>query len=255
MASQALFTAAAGMKAQQQNIDTIANNIANIGTGGYRRVRQDFTEAVYTAMQDPSRPANDQPNNLQRGHGVLASATRTDFTPGSLEQTARSLDLALSGSGFYAAENPGGPTVYSRDGVFQTSSQDNRHYLVTIGGNFVLDSNGQRISADQPFDRMSVDAAGTITVDSQIVATLGIFDFANPDGLLAAGGKNFLATDASGQAMAIRGDVRQGFVENANVDLAGEMTELISAQRAYAFLSRAISTADEMRAIENSIRR
>lgn len=255
MSNQSLFTAAAGLKAQQQNIDTIANNIANVNTNGYRRSRQDFSEAVYTAMMDPSLADSTQTANLQLGHGVTAASTRQIFTIGSLEQTSRDLDLALAGSGFYAVENPGGPTMYTRDGTFESSYQDGRNYLVTTSGNFVLDNQGQRISSASALDNLDVDVSGRVTVNNQFVASIGVYDFANPDGLEAIGSKNFKITDVSGGAEKVDTEIRQGFTENSNVDLANEMTELISAQRAYAFLGRAITTADEMRSIENNIRR
>lgn len=255
MSSQSMNTAAAGIRLQQQNIDTIANNIANVGTNGYRKNRLDFSEAIYTAMIDPSLPADAQTAGLQLGHGAIAGATRTCFTPGSLGQTGRSLDLALAATGFFAVAGENGTTYYTRDGVFETSIEQGRNYLVTTGGNYVLDKDGQRISSVKPLDQIAVDSAGNIRVDGQMIATLGIWDFANPDGLLATGSKNFAATVSSGAAQAVAADIRQGFTETSNVDLAGEMTELITAQRAFSLLSRAISTADEMREIENNLRR
>ena len=192
MSNQSLYTAAAGMKAQQQNIDTIANNIANINTSGFRRSRQDFSDAVYSAMLDPTIAADSQTANLQLGHGAIASATRQVFTIGALEQTGRDLDLALTGTGFFAAENPGGSTLYTRDGTFESSYQDGRNYLVTTGGNFVLDNNGQRISSTAALDNIDVDSGGNVSINRQYLATLGIYSFANPDGLEAAGNKNFI---------------------------------------------------------------
>lgn len=253
--SQSLFTAAAGLQAQQQNIDTIANNIANINTNGYRRSRVDFNDAIYTAMQNSALPADGQTGNLQLGSGVIAETTRQIFTAGALQQTERPMDVALGGEGFFAVENPGGPTLYTRDGTFQSSSLNGRNYLVTSNGNFVLDKDGQRISSTDAFDNMSVDAGGRISVGGKAIAELGVYKFANPDGLEAAGGRTFLATAAAGSAQTADTDIRQGFIEGSNVDLAEEMSRLINSQRAYAFLSRAITTADEMRSIANDIRR
>ncbi len=255
MSNQSMYTAAAGLKAQQQNIDTIANNIANVNTSGYRKNRMDFSEAVYTAMLDPTLPLDGQTGNLQLGHGVLTAATRQIFTPGALQSTGRDLDLALSGTGFYAVEGSDGSPMYTRDGIFENSYQNGRNYLVTTGGNYVLDANGQRISSTQPLDNADVDSTGRLRVNDQLIATVGVYEFTNPDGLEAVGNKNFKATVASGDAVTATTEIRQGFIESSNVDLAEEMTELISAQRAYAFLGRAITTADEMRSIENNIRR
>jgi len=252
--AQSLYTAAAGMKAQQQNIDTIANNIANINTGGYRKSRADFSDAIYSAMQNNALPADGQTGNLQLGHGAILAATRKIFTPGALQQTDRSLDAALAGEGFFAVENPDGPILYTRDGNFSSSPEDGRHFLVTAGGNYVLDQNGARISSLSALDRLEIGTDGEITADGQPVGVIGIWNFANPDGLESVGSKNFLATEASGQAQQATAEVRQGFMESSNVELSDEMTELIAAQRAYSLLSRAISTADNMRAVENNIR-
>lgn len=252
--AQSLYTAAAGLKAQQQNIDTLANNIANVNTNGFRKSRVDFSEAIYSALQNTALPADGQTGNLQLGHGVLTAATRRIFTPGTLQETGRSLDLALAGEGFFAAGNPNGPTLYTRDGTFSCSVENGRNYLVTTGGNYVLDRNGERISSTQPLDQATVGADGLVTVGNRPIAQLGVWNFTNPDGLAAAGGKSFLATAVSGDAQPIQGDIRQGCMESANVDLTDELTDLITAQRAYSLLSRAISTADEMRAVENNIR-
>lgn len=253
--AQSLYTAAAGMKAQQQNIDTLANNIANINTSGFKKSRVDFGDAIYSAMQNTALPADGQTDNLQLGHGAVVAATRQIFTPGTLEQTGQSLDLALADEGFFAVENPGGTAFYTRDGTFESSVENGRNYLVTTGGDYVLDKNNQRISSEKPLDQAKIDTAGQMAIDGQVIADLGIYTFTNPDGLAAAGSKLFLATDDSGAAVIAAPDVRQGFTEGSNSELSDEMTDLITAQRAYAFLSRAITTADQMRSVQNDIRR
>jgi len=255
MSSQSLYSAAAGLRAQQQNIDTLAANISNVSTSGYKKSRQDFSEAIYTAMLDPSRPPDAQTSSLQLGHGAIAGATRKIFIQGTLEQTGRDLDLALGKSGFFAVQAQDGQTLYTRDGVFESSYENGRNYLITTNGSYVLAADDQRISSEQPLDKIAVDAAGNIRSGNEAIATIGVWTFTNPDGLLAVGSKYFAVSEASGTAAAAPADIRQGFVESSNVNLADEMTELISAQRAFSLLSRAISTADEMRQIENNLRR
>jgi len=255
--AQSLYTAAAGLQAQQRNIDTIANNIANVNTDGYRKSRVEFQEAVYSAMLDPSLPLDGQTADLQRGSGVLAAVQTTLLDPGPLLQTGEPLDLAIGGDGYYMVEGTDGETLYTRDGKFRSVAADGVSYLATTGGRFVLDGQGRRISAARPLDGADVDETGRITLDGTFVADLGIRRFPRPSALEAAGSLMWRATDASGAAAPATDGytVTQGFVEGSNVDLGDEMTRLMSAQRAYAFLGRAITTSDNMSAVENDIRR
>ena len=254
--SNTLHTAATGLSAQQQRIDTLANNIANVNTGGFKRSRVDFRDAVYSAMQNPALDADDAAGRLPLGHGVVVSATRMILDDGPLMQTERMLDLALVGEGFFAVENPDGPMLFSRDGTFRSEQQpDGRFALLTLNGNYVLDADMNRITSADPLDGMSVDPSGRISVGNNVVADIGRFTFTNPQGLEKAGNRTYRATENSGEPETAGTGIRQGFVEGSNVDLAEEMTQLLRAQRAYSLLSRAVTVADEMRATENEIRR
>ncbi len=255
MSNQSLYTAAAGLRAQQQSIDTLASNIANVNTAGYKRSRVNFSDAVYRAMLDPSKPLSGQDENLQLGHGVLAQSIQHDFGTGQLEETSRSLDFALTQAGFFALSGEDGQTVYTRSGAFQSQPQGGSNVLVTADGRPVLDREGGRIASAKALDEIEVDSFGNLSLDGEALGALGIYTFANPQGLEALGDGVFAQTVQSGAAEAGAGDVRQGWLERSNTDLTEEMTDLIAAQRAYAFLSRAVSTADEMRQIENNIRR
>ena len=252
--SRSLLTAASGLVAQQRKIDTLANNIANLSTTGFKRSRIDFADAVYTALQNPALPADGQIDNLQFGQGVLAQAAKTDRSAGSLEMTGRSLDLALIGDGYFTIE-AGGQPAYTRDGTFSQSIRDGRSWLVTSQGDYVLDRAGQRISSEQSLEQATVDQAGRLLVDGTVVAELGLADFTNPASLEAIGQNAFRASAATGEPIVATATVRQGSLEGSNVSLADEMASLIESQRAYALMSRAISMADEMRATENEIRR
>lgn len=253
--SQSLYTAAVGMKAQQQRIDTLANNIANVNTSGYKKSRVDFKDAIYQTMENPAMPADAAQQNLQLGQGLRIDAEKKIFADGQLLETGRSLDLAMSGSGFYALETPDGLPLYSRNGVFQSQESEGGYALVTTGGQYVLDQNGARITFHRPFDEMRVSEQGQIHIDDQFVGQLGLYEFVNPEGLEGAGNLNYRMTDASGAAQPSDTRIRQGYLEGSNVDLTEEMTRLIRAQRAYSLLGRAISTADQMKATENDIRR
>ena len=254
--SQSLYTAAVGMRAQQQRIDTLANNVANVNTNGFKKSRVDFKDAVYQALRNPATQAGGAAVAGQLGQGVLIDSEKKIMNDGALEETGRMLDLALSGEGFYALENPDGPILYSRDGVFISQPQaDGSHALTTVNGYYVLDQAGERIQSNFPLDGISVNSQGQMTVGGLFAGQLGRFTFTSPEALEAAGGKTFLATDGSGEPQESQTAVYQGFVENSNVDLAEEMTRLMRAQRAYALLGRAITTADQMKATENDIRR
>jgi flagellar basal-body rod protein FlgG len=252
--SRSLLIAASGLAAQQRKIDTLANNIANLNTTGFKRSRLDFADAVYTSLQNPALPADGQTGNLQFGHGVLAQATKINRSAGTLETTGRPLDLALVGEGYFTLET-GGLPAYTRDGTFSQSIRDGRAWLVTPQGDPVLDRAGQRISSEQSLEQATIDSAGRLLVGGTVVAELGVVDFANPASLEAIGQNTFRATTVTGEPFAARAVVRQGCLEGSNVSLTDEMASLIESQRAYALMSRAISTADQMRATENEIRR
>lgn len=255
--SQSLYTAAVGMRAQQQRIDTMANNVANVNTNGFKKSRVDFKDAMYQAMQNPTLPAGDETMNLQLGQGLLIDSETKVFSDGALLETGRALDLALSGEGFFALENPeGGAPLYTRDGVFQSQEQaDGSFALTTAGGYYVLNTEGQRVEAPVSFEQMSVNENGQITAGGLYVAQLGRFSFVNAQGLEAVGSKTWEATAQAGEPQAAETQIRQGYMEGSNVDLSEEMTRLIRAQRAFSLLSRAITTADQMKATENDLRR
>ncbi len=255
--AQSLFTAAAGLKAQQLNIDTIANNIANVNTDGYRRSRIDFQEAVYSAMQNPALPADGQTGDLQRGSGAIAAARTLLMNAGPLVQTGVSLDFAVGNDGYFCVEGADGETMYTRNGKFSNASVDGRNYLTTTDGRFVLDDQGRRISSSSSLENIEAGESGRLTCDGVYVADLGIRSFANPSALEPVGSLLWRATGASGDPVPATAGakVTQGVVEGSNVDLADEMTKMMTAQRAFAFLGRAITTSDAMSSVENDIRR
>lgn len=253
--SQSMRTAAAGLLAQQQRIDTIAGNIANINTNGYKSQRLDFGDALYAAMQNPSQPADAQTGNLQLGHGVMTQAVIRDNRSGSLEITGQPLDLAIDGAGYFLVATPDGGVAYTRNGVLGQTFADGRYALVTASGQFVLDSSGQKIQSDQSFATLAIDSTGKIQAAGQEIAQIGLVQFADPSSLEAVGEGLFQASPASGEPVVATGKIRQGALEGSNVSLADEMTRLMQAQRAYSLMSRALTTADQMRATENEIRR
>jgi flagellar basal-body rod protein FlgG len=250
---QAIYTAGSGLRSQQTRLDTIAANIANSDTVGYKSTRADFRDALYSLMDSPA--ADSEGANLHVGSGVLLNATATDFAEGSLSPTGRLLDFAIQGSGFFSVMNPAGDTLYTRNGSFSVSTEDGANYLVTAQGDYVLDTNGDRIAIPDGAAEISVSKDGGLSASGQQFAVLGITGFSNPDGLSAAGDSCYTATDTSGEPVpAEKVTITQGSLENSNVDLAQEMTLLIRSQRAYSLASRALQTADDMEGLANNMR-
>lgn len=270
--NQSILTAKSGVIAQQQRLDIIGNNLSNVNTNGYKTVRADFQDALYQTLRRPVQPQDEM--NLELGHGVLLGATKRDYTTGSMNQTGHPLDLMLNDEGFFAVMSPTGDVQYTRNGTFDLSKEEDGVYLVNGNGWYVLDENGERIRID--FTMTEEDADGNVITrdanlsdlvidrqgnmyfgDNAPFAKLQLVTFDNIGGLEAVGSSMFVPTEASGEMRPIDSgtELMQGYLEMSNVDLATEMTRLIRTQRAMQLSSRAITTADQMMGIANSMRR
>jgi flagellar basal-body rod protein FlgG len=246
---QSLYTAASGMREQQKNIDTIANNIANINTTGYKRSRANFKDAIYSTMLRPVDGGDDL--NLQQGHGVLMGSVTKDLRGSHLIKTENALDFSIVGEGFFAVDN-GEQILYTRDGSFKVSVEGDNTYLVTAEGYYVLSSNQERIEVVGNVNDLAVDLDGNIEGQS---VKIGVFNFSNASGLYEAGSNKYAVSESSGDAFLVENaQVQQYYLEGSNVDLTDELTAMIRAQRAYQAAARAISTADEMEGVANNIR-
>jgi flagellar basal-body rod protein FlgG len=258
---RALWTAATGMQAQQLTLDVVANNLANVQTGGFKRSRVDFQDLVYETLQAPgaaSAQGQEIPSGFQVGHGSRAVATQRLFIKGDLQQTGNSLDLAIEGEGFFQIQQPNGDIAYTRAGAFKKDSQGR---LVTSDG-FTLDPE-ITIPDNALTVTVGVDGIMSVTLPGQTqpqqVGTLQLARFINPAGLLGQGRNLFIPTQASGEATTGTpgqdgfGTLLQGFVEGSNVNVVEEMIGLITSQRAYEINSRAIRTADEMMQTANNL--
>jgi flagellar basal-body rod protein FlgG len=261
---RALFTAATGMIGQQLHIDTIANNLANVNTTGFKKSRVNFQDLVYETI----RPAGAEttagvtlPEGIQVGHGVRPSAIAKLFTPGAAIQTGQPLDLYIEGDGFFQVELPDGTTAYTRDGSFKINQEGT-----------VLTADGYELT---PGITIPTDAElVTVTPDGNVLArvpgdnspqalgTIELVRFPNSAGLDARLGHNLLLeTEASGTPTSGTpgldglGTLAQGFLENSNVQVVEEILALIIAQRAYEANSKVITTSDEMLQVANQIRR
>lgn len=251
---RALNTAATGMAAQQRNIDVISNNMANVNTTGFRKVRAEFQDLMYQTMRAPggtTGAGNTLPTGLQIGQGVRHVATQTSFMQGALRQSDNPLDLAIEGSGFFQVTRPAGDVAYTRAGNLKVDAQGQ---LVNVDG-YPLEPSIQ-IPIDATSVGISPDGTVSVTQPGQTVATevgrIQIANFANVGGLQAMGRSLFSATAASGQAIISTpgqdglGTIASGFLEGANVEIVNEMIDLISSQRAYEINQKVITAADEM---------
>jgi flagellar basal-body rod protein FlgG len=256
----AKMIAASGLRNQQARLDTISDNVANVNTMAFNRSRLDFKDALYTTGITPGPPRTPAPGgNQQRGNGVMIGAITRCFTPGALIRTDRDLDLAITGDGFFELEDENGNSLYTRNGGFHLSVNEEGTFIVSATGKFLLDSEGERIQVPEGTSNINIDREGVIsfTVDDEITTVnLGIHTFRNITGLVSEGSGYFSETPAAGERLpADEAEVLQGMREGSNVDLAFEVTRLIRTHRAYSMAATALRTADEMEAIANNMRR
>ncbi|MFW6335491.1 MAG: flagellar basal-body rod protein FlgG [Desulfosalsimonas sp.] len=250
----ALYSAATGMEAQEKNINTISNNLANVNTTGFKKSRANFQDLLYQnqrAVGSPASADTQVPTGIQIGLGTRTASVEKIHTVGDLEQTGRDLDLAIEGDGFFQVERPDGETAYTRDGNLKNDSEGR---LVTADGDPVV----PQITIPENATKISVGRDGTVTafLDDESEGTeIGVLEmarFGNPSGLKSLGGNLYRESDASGAPILGEagsegfGTIAQGFLENSNVSIMNEMVDLISGQRAYEINSKAVQAADEI---------
>ncbi|RON20344.1 MULTISPECIES: flagellar basal-body rod protein FlgG [Pseudomonas] len=250
----ALWVAKTGLSAQDTNLTTISNNLANVSTTGFKRDRAEFQDLLYQIKRQPgaqSTQDSELPSGLQVGTGVRIVGTQKNFTAGSLQTTEQPLDLAVDGRGFFQILQPDGTTSYTRDGTFHL---DSNGQVVNASGfalepAIVIPNNAQTFTVGR-------DGTVSITVPgnpaNQVIGNLQTADFINPAGLQAVGNNLFLETAASGAPQVGTpglngfGTTLQNTLETSNVSTVEEMVNMITTQRAYEMNSKVISTADQM---------
>ena len=263
---RSLWTGASGMIGQQSNIDTISNNLANVNTAGYKKMRADFEDLIYQTVKVAGTPATEDtvvPVGVQMGHGVKLADTQRVFTQGALQNTEVATDVAIQGDGFFRIQMYDGSWAYTRNGNFKV---DETGRLVTSNGYWVLPD----IIMPENFlpNSITVSQDGRVSVtvpqidDEPIeIGQIELYRFANPVGLTAVGENLFKITNASGDPIAGRpgfdgmGIIAHKFLEMSNVSVVREMVDLIVAQRAYEFNSRTIQTSDNMLGTATSLKR
>ena len=253
-----MMSAASALKKQQIRLDTIANNVANVNTTGFKNSRVDFKDSFYANGITPG-PARNPEANQQKGHGLMLAGIGTDFTGGIIQVTGIPLDFALEGEGFFVLGDLNGNVFYTRNGNFTLSAEADGNYLVNAGGLYVLDTNGERIRVPVGATRIEVGTGGEMIFTSPTevtTANLGIFTFRNITGLHSIGNSLFTESDSTGERLVPENTVvRQGALEGSNVNLADEITRMMRTQRAFQLASRALTTADDMEGVANNMRR
>jgi flagellar basal-body rod protein FlgG len=254
---KSLAIAATGMNAQQRNVEVIADNIANISTTSFKRARAEFTDLFYQIDRQQGVPnaagSSPIPEGANLGLGVRSAAVRKLHLQGPLTQTGNTFDMAINGRGWFRILGPNNENLYSRAGSFNT---DANGQLVTLDGNAV----DPAVTVPQGTVEVTINQTGQIfaKLDTEVnprqIGQLNLVNFANEAGLEPQGSNLYRETTASGTpVVGLPGDagfgkINQHWLESSNVDPVKEITELISAQRAYEMNSKVIQASDEMAA-------
>ncbi|MDH0091949.1 flagellar basal-body rod protein FlgG [Achromobacter mucicolens] len=252
---RSLWIAKTGLEGQQTSMDVISNNLANVSTNGFKRGRAVFQDLMYQTLRQPGAQVGDAtqlPSGLQLGTGARVAATERIHSTGNLNNTGSEMDVAINGRGFLPVELPDGTQAYTRDGALQ---RDQNGQLVTVSGYVIqppINVPDNALSITIGSDGMvSVTQPGAAGVNVQI-GQLQIATFINPTGLQSIGENLYLETDSSGPANLLQpgvdgaGSIMQKYVETSNVNVAEELVNMITTQRAYEMNSKAVKTSDEM---------
>ncbi len=265
---RSLWTAASGMTAQQFNIDTISNNLSNVNTVGFKKGRADFDDLIYQNMRLPGTPSSintEYPTGVQVGLGVKTAATQKLYSQGAPQKTENKLDLAIFGEGFLKVRLNDGTFAYTRAGSLQVDANGD---VVTADGYYLEPP--LRFDLDVLHEKINISEEGNVSYktgtmppdgQAKVAGNIRLYRFVNPAGLKNIGKNLVKETAASGQEFEGSpgsqgfGKVQQGFLEMSNVKIVEEMVNMIVAQRAYEFNSKAIQTSDSMLATAVGLKR
>ena len=269
---RSLWSGATGMMAQQNNVDTIAHNLANVNTTGYMTEVAEFKSLLYQTIRTRSTTANgiNKPIGSQIGLGVRNSSITSEFSQGAFLDSENPLACAIGGNGFFGVRGEDEETYYTRNGNFVFALNDGGGLVLTNSdGLEILNTNGQPITFAGNYiaNRFQIGQDGQIYYpdgDGNLQTTgvtLGLWQFQNPKGLDKVGDTMYHATNASGEALnentnanVQKSTIRQGYLEGANVSIATEMVNMIIAQRAYESNSKSITTSDQMLQTANQLK-
>lgn len=250
----ALYVSKTGLSAQDKQLSTIANNLANASTVGFKRDRAVFEDLLYQIQRQPGAQTTQEtqlPSGLQLGVGARVVGTQKQFTEGSLQITEQSLDVAVDGRGFLPIQQADGTTAYTRNGQLHLNREGQ---IVTADGLLLQPT----IAVPNNANTVTIGTDGTVTAkivgepEPQAIGNIQLVDFVNPAGLQAIGSNLFVQTGSSGEPIQGTpgenglGQLKQGMLENSNVNIVEEMVNMITTQRAYEMNSKVVSTADQM---------
>ena len=238
---EGLYSAAAGMQAQQQRIDSVANDLANVNTNGYKHTRVAFRDLLYV---------NDASGNVRSGAGAAATTIGRGFIQGSMRETGNPLDVAIEGEGFLRVRRADGTDALTRDGSLRI---DPRGRLTTQRGELVQPA--ITVPAGTNESAVSIGADGTVSANNRPVGRIQLVNVRSPESLDVIGENLYRTTAASGAATTAAGArLTQGSIEASNVDVGDSMTEMIDAQRSFQLASRAVQMQDQMLQIANQVK-
>jgi flagellar basal-body rod protein FlgG len=251
---RSLYVAKTGLEAQQTQLDVVSNNLANVGTTGFKKSRAVFEDLMYQNLRQVGGQTSDQtrlPSGLQVGTGVRVVATERMHAQGNMTKTDNPKDVAINGAGFFQVQMPDGTTSYTRDGSFQTDSEGQ---LVTASGFLIqpaitIPQNTTSLTIGRDGIVSVTQAGSTATVQ---VGQLQLATFLNPAGLQSQGENLYTETDSSGPPNLVNpgldgaGILSQGYTEASNVNVVEELVNMITTQRAYEINSKAVQTSDQM---------
>jgi flagellar basal-body rod protein FlgG len=244
---EGLYSAAAGMAAQQERIDGVSNDLANVSTTGYKHVRVGFRDLLYSA-QGPAAG-----KGVKAGAGAAAAIVGRGQQQGPLQTTGQPLDVAIAGQGFIEVRRPDGSTALTRDGNLRLDASGR---LTTADGDLVQPP--ITVPKGTSPDDISIAADGTVSAGNRALGRIRLVTVPAPDGLQPLGGNLFAASAASGAVQPVANNdatLRQGMLEGSNVDVGDAMVELIDAQRGYQLASKAIQMQDQMLEVANQVKR
>ncbi len=269
---RALWSAASGMRAQQTNTDTIANNLSNVNTVGFRSEKTEFKSLLYQNLQAQTTTANgdQKPVQAQVGLGTRVASITSSFEQGAMLDSDSETAFAIEGDGMFGVQGMDGETYYTRNGNFLWALGGAGLTLSTSEGYAVLDTEGEPIILPDELNsgNVMVNSRGELGYSDEdgeytpLGQEIGLWQFNNPQGLNNISGTYFTVSDASGEALnesstegLITSKVRQGYLEGSNVNVADQMVNMIISQRAYELNSKAITTSDEMLQTANQLKR
>lgn len=257
---RAVHTAATGMEAMQNNLDNVANNLANVNTTAYKKSTAEFQDLYYQTVRAPGTQVSadtNTPTGVQVGVGVKTASVHKDFTPGAAKPTGNQLDLLINGDGFFSIQRENGDIAYTRDGGFKVDGQGR-----------MMNSSGLLLQPPItiPPNSTGITVSPTGVVNSKTpegqsvqIGQIEIVSFINPQGLQSLGGNLYQVSDSSGQAVQGQpgnnnlGQIEQYKLEASNVNVVNEMVNMIQAQRAYEMNSKVMSAADQMLQVSNNV--